>query len=156
MKSRLVVRLYPTPAQEQACEHMLLVTRRLWNALLGQRRDAWKTRRLNINSKRQYGEITELRKHDDWYASVYRECEDAVLHRLDLAYRKFFDGGGHPRFKAASRWSQFEFSHGDRAMRWCAGQDRITQGEATGLPDLDDLRSELSPGDPRLTRHEVA
>ena len=44
MKSRLVVRLYPTPAQERACEHVLLVTRRLWNALIGQRRDAWKTR----------------------------------------------------------------------------------------------------------------
>jgi putative transposase len=126
MKARLLVRLYPTPAQERACEHVLLVTRRLWNALVGQRRDAWKTRRLNIRSQRQYRELTELRKDDEWFASVYRECEDAVLHRLDLAYQKFFSGGGHPRFKGASRWNQFEFPHGNRALRWDAGQDRIT------------------------------
>jgi putative transposase len=126
MKARLVVRLYPSPSQERACEHVLLVTRRLWNALLGQRRDAWKTRRLNIRSRRQYHELTELRKHDEWFASVYRECQDAVLHRLDLAYQKFFSGGGHPRFKPGSRWNQFEFPHGDRALRWSDGQDRIT------------------------------
>jgi putative transposase len=126
MKSRLEVRLYPSPSQERACEHILLVTRRLWNALLGQRRDAWKTRRLNIGSRRQYHELTELRKEDESFASVYRESEDAVLHRLDLAYRKFFSGGGHPRFKAASRWNQFEFPHGDRALRWNSEQDRVT------------------------------
>jgi hypothetical protein len=125
MKYRLEVRLYPSARQAAACEHLLTVTRRLWNALLAQRRDAWKTRRLKISSKRQYHEITELRADDPWFASAYRECEDAVLHRLDLAYQKFFSGGGHPRFKPASRWSQFEFPHGDRAVRWVKNQDRI-------------------------------
>ena len=126
MKYRLVVRLYPSARQAAACEHLLTVTRRLWNALLAQRRDAWKTRRLKISSKRQYHEITELRADDPWFASAYRECEDAVLHRLDLAYQKFFSGGGQPRFRPASRWSQFEFPHGDRAVRWVKNQDRIT------------------------------
>jgi len=126
MKHRLVVRLYPSTSQVAACEHILRVTRRLWNALLGQRRDAWKTRRLKITSKRQYREITELRAVDPWFASAYRECEDAVLHRLDLSYQKFFSGGGHPRFKPDARWNQFEFSHGDRALRWNPSQDRIT------------------------------
>jgi len=125
MKQRLVVRLYPSAHQVAACEHILRVTRRLWNALLAQRRDAWKTRRLRIASKRQYRELTELREVDPWFASAYRECEDAVLHRLDLAYQKFFSGGGHPRFKPDARWNQFEFPHGDRALRW-EGEDRIT------------------------------
>ncbi len=126
MKHRLVVRLYPSASQERACEHFLLVTRRLWNVLLAQRRDAWKTRRLRISSKRQYHELTELRQSDPWYSSVYRECQDAVLHRLDLAYQRFFKDGGHPRFKPASRWEQFEFPHGDRAMRWNEHQDRVS------------------------------
>jgi putative transposase len=126
MKHRMVVRLYPGARQAAACEHILAVTRRLWNALLAQRRDAWKTRRLKISSKRQYHELTELRSNDSWFASAYRECEDAVLHRLDLAYQKFLTGGGRPRFKPASRWNQFEFPHGDRAMRWEGKQDRIT------------------------------
>jgi putative transposase len=126
VKYRLEVRLYPNARQLAACEHLLLVTRRLWNLLLAQRRDAWKARRLKISSKRQYHELTELRAVDPWFASVYRECEDAVLHRLDLAYQKFFSGSGHPRYKPASRWNQFEFSHGDRALRWERNQDRIT------------------------------
>jgi putative transposase len=125
MKYRLVVRLYPSPRQAAACEHILTVTRRLWNALLAQRRDARKTRRLNISSKRQYHELTELRAVDPWFASAYRECEDAVLHRLDLAYQKLFSGGGHPRFKPETRWNQFEFPHGNRALRWEGEQDRI-------------------------------
>ena len=126
VKHRLVVRLYPSARQAAACEHILTVTRRLWNALLAQRRDAWKTRRLKISSKRQYHELTELRHEDPWFASAYRECEDAVLHRLDLAYQKFFSGGGHPRFKPDARWNQFEFPHGNRALLWDREQDRIT------------------------------
>jgi len=125
MKHRLVVRLYPNARQAAACEHLLRVTRRLWNALLAQRRDAWKTRRLRISSKRQYRELTELRAVDPWFASAYRESEDAILHRLDLAYQKFFSGGGHPRFKGETRWNQFEFPHGDRAMRWQGDQSRV-------------------------------
>ena len=105
---------------------MLKVTRRLWNLLLAQRKDAWRHRRVSIGTKRQYHELTELRAAEPWFASTYRECEDAVLHRLDLAYRAFFKGGGHPRFKAAQRWEQLEFPHGDRALKWTHHQDRVT------------------------------
>jgi len=66
MKHRFVVRLYPSARQVVACEHILRVTRRLWNALLAQRNDAWKSRRLKISSKRQYHEITELRAAGSW------------------------------------------------------------------------------------------
>src|SRR6202163_3683760 len=125
VKRRLVVRLYPTAPQERALLHVLEVTRRLWNLLLAQRKDAWRHRRVSIGTKRQYSELTELRAADPWFASAYRECEDAVLHRLDLAYRAFFKGGGHPRFKVAHRWEQLEFPHGNRALKWTR-QDRIT------------------------------
>jgi putative transposase len=125
VKRRLVVRLYPTARQERALLHMLEVTRRLWNLLLAQRKEAWRHRRVSIGKKRQYRELTELRAAEPWFASVYRECEDAVLHRLDLAYRAFFKGGGHPRFKAAQRWEQLEFPHGAQALKWTCNQDRV-------------------------------
>jgi putative transposase len=84
------VRLYPTYAQERAFIEILRVTRELYNAMLQQRRDYFTTRGLSYSSKQQYAEITELRACEPRFAAVYRECEDATLHRLDLNFAAFF------------------------------------------------------------------
>jgi len=110
---------------------MLRVTRELYNAMLQQRRDVWTTRRMSFPSKQQYAEITELRAADTRFAAVYRECEDAALRRLDLAFAAFFrrvkagEKPGYPRFKPARRWNQLEFPHGDRALRFDEAQRRV-------------------------------
>jgi putative transposase len=126
------VRLYPTPSQEVRLAHMLHVTRHLYNALLDERKYAWTSRRISLKAKDQYAELTALRREDPVLAGVYRECEDAVLHRLDLAYQAFFrrvkrgETPGHPRFRPASRWNQLEFPHGDRAIRLNSDQTKAT------------------------------
>jgi putative transposase len=123
------VRLYPTRRQEEALHFMLDVARQLYNAALQHRRDAYRMRGVSISAKQQYAELTALRKPifriDSRLAAVYREVEDAVLHRLDLAFGAFFrrckSGGempGFPRFKPARRFKQIEFPHGDRALRF--------------------------------------
>jgi putative transposase len=84
------VRLYPTRAQERTLYAMLRVTRELYNAMLQQRRDSWTSRRVAYTSRQQYAEITELRAAEPRFAAVYRECEDATLRRLDLAFAAFF------------------------------------------------------------------
>jgi putative transposase len=125
------VRLYPKASQEERLQFMLDVTRQTFNALLEERRYAWKTRGINVTAKMQYAEITALRAEDARFASVYRECQDAVLHRLDLAFAAFFrrikrgETAGYPRFKPASRWKQLEFPHGDRALKLDAAQKRV-------------------------------
>ena len=125
------VRLYPTPSQVDRLQFALRVTRQLYNALLEQRRYAWTARRTVIATKVQYAELTALRREDRVVAAVYREAEDAVLHRLDLAFAAFFHRAqrgqkpGYPRFKPASRWKQLEFPHGDRALKLNAAQERV-------------------------------
>jgi putative transposase len=125
------VRLYPTSAQERALVTMLRVTRELYNAFLQQRRDAWTTHRISLSSREQYAQLTELREAEPRFAAVYRECEDAVLHRLDLAFSGFFrrvkraETPGYPRFKPATRWNQLEFPHGDRALKLHLAQTRV-------------------------------
>ena len=125
------VRLYPTCAQERALFTMLRITRELYNALLQQRRDAWTTRRVSMPSRKQYTQITELREVEPRFAGVYRECLDAILHRLDLSFAAFFrrlkrgEEPGYPRFKPASRWNQLEFPHGDRALKFDEVQRRV-------------------------------
>ncbi|MDB5040944.1 MAG: transposase [Candidatus Eremiobacteraeota bacterium] len=125
------VRLYPKATQVERLQSMLDVTRQTYNALLDERRYAWKARGINITAKMQYAEITALRAEDARFASVYRECQDAVLHRLDLAFAAFFrrikrgEKAGYPRFRSAGRWKQLEFSHGDRALKLDAAQKRV-------------------------------
>ncbi len=110
---------------------MLRVTRELYNALLQQRRDAWTSRRLSLTSREQYLQLTELREVEARFAGVYRDCEDAVLHRLDLAFAAFFrrlkrgETPGYPRFKPIARWNQLEFPHGDRALKFDIVQGRV-------------------------------
>ena len=127
------VRLYPTTRQEERLLFMLDVTRQLYNALLDERRYAWTARRIVVTTSQQYKEITELRAEDQRIRAVYRECQDAVLHRLDLAFAAFFrrircgETPGYPRFKPASRWKQLEFPHGNRALKLLGeNQDRLT------------------------------
>jgi putative transposase len=117
------VRLYPTGRQEERLRYALGVTRDVYNACLQQRRDVWKSRGVGITSKQQYAELTDLRKEDARVAGVYRECLDAVLHRIHLSFNAFFrrckrgETPGYPRFRAASRWKQLEFPHGNRALK---------------------------------------
>ena len=130
------VRLYPTKRQQSRLQFMLDVTRELYNALLQERREAYRRRGVRITSKQQYGEITALRNQGDRIdgrlATVYRECEDAVLHRLDLAMAAFFrrvragENPGYPRYKPRARWLQLEFPHGNRALKLDPAQKRLT------------------------------
>jgi len=125
------IRLYPTPRQRERLRFALDVTRELYNALLEERREAYRRRAVVVTSKSQYRELTALRSEDARLAAVYRECEDAVLHRLDLAFRAFFrrmkagEDPGFPRFKPARRWKQLEFTHGDRALKFDTEQRRV-------------------------------
>jgi len=125
------VRLYPTATQTDKLEYLLHVTRDLYNAALQERRDAYKMRRHRVTYKEQYAELTALRKEDPRLRAVYRELEDAVLHRLDLAFQAFLrrlksgERPGFPRFRAASYWQQLEFPHGDRALKLNAKQTKV-------------------------------
>jgi putative transposase len=125
------IRLYPTADQVRALQFRLDVTRELFNALLQQRRDAYRLRGVRITSAMQYRELTELRSEDRRVRAVYRECEDAVLRRLELAMAAFFgrckrgEKPGFPRFRSPRRWSQLEFPHGDRALRLDEQQRRV-------------------------------
>jgi putative transposase len=125
------VRLYPTATQVARLRFALDVTRQLYNALLDQRRYLWVSRRHRVSGKSQYAELTALRAEQARIAAVYRELQDAVLHRLDLAFAAFFrrcrsgEAPGYPRFKPASRWKQLEYPHGDRALKLSSAQDRV-------------------------------
>jgi hypothetical protein len=111
---------------------MLRVTRELYNALLQQRRDRWTSRRESVTAKAQYAEITELRAADRRFAAVYRECEDAVLHRLNLAAggAKVKRDAGYSSPGSAGVFQEHQPADGRVAIS--AGYRRRGTGEARG------------------------
>ncbi|MDQ2681756.1 MAG: transposase [Candidatus Eremiobacteraeota bacterium] len=125
------VRLYPTPTQERALDHALHLTRNLYNAALDQRRYEYRAHGRAVSAKMQYAELTALRADSTVDAGVYRELQDAVLHRLDLGMSAFFrrfkrgETPGFPRFKNDARWNQLEFPHGNRAVKLDSTQGKI-------------------------------
>jgi putative transposase len=126
------VRIYPKAKQMERLRFILDVTCDLYNALLEERREAWRRRGIAVSTRQQYAELTALRKENARVGAVYRECEDAVLHRLDLAFRAFFcrvrrsQTPGYPRYKKRSRFSQIEFPHGNRALKLNSTQTKVT------------------------------
>ncbi|HEV3090394.1 MAG TPA: helix-turn-helix domain-containing protein [Candidatus Cybelea sp.] len=66
------IRLYPTERQKDALRFMLDVTRQLYNALLQERRDAYRFNKVRLTTRTQYHELTELRAEDLRVKAVYR------------------------------------------------------------------------------------
>lgn len=125
------LKLYPTRQQAARLQLCLDVCRQLYNIALEQRRDAWRSRRHSITYRMQYQQVTELRGSDTRMAAVYRELQDAALHRLDLAFSAFFrrlragPRPGFPRYRAAARYNTLEFPHGNRALKLREHQAKI-------------------------------
>ncbi|MEO9171134.1 MAG: transposase [Candidatus Aquilonibacter sp.] len=121
------LRLYPTLAQERALGHALHLTRNLYNDALDQRKYEYRAHGRAVTSSMQGKELTSLRASSPSDAGIYRELQEATLHRLDNAFRAFFsrckkgEPPGFPRFKNDARWNQLEYPHGDRAVKLVDG-----------------------------------
>ncbi|MEO9169554.1 MAG: helix-turn-helix domain-containing protein, partial [Candidatus Aquilonibacter sp.] len=79
------VRLYPNAVQERALEHALHLTRNLYNAALDQRKYEYRAHGRPVTVSVQGKELTALRAESASDAGIYRELQEAVLHRLDNA-----------------------------------------------------------------------
>lgn len=96
-------RLYPTVAQEARLEDVLRLQCDLYNVALEQRRDAWKRCGKSVGLYAQQLELKTL----DGYKGLKRVSEH-TLRRLDRAFKRFFKGGGYPRFRSVKRFQSFE------------------------------------------------
>lgn len=92
-------RLYPTPHQTAQLAFMLDVTRQLYNALLEERRDAYRKLRVTLIHPPQYKEITALRQDDagsSKSARADRQCPSGCVTQAFAAARQH----GAERYRA--------------------------------------------------------
>lgn len=119
-------RLKPTPEQERALERTLMLCRHLYNAAIGERRDAWRMRGVTVTYYQQKAELPGIKEAMPDYAEVNAQVLQDVVLRVDRAFQAFFrrikacETPGYPRFHGRDRYNSFTYpqvgEHGGAAL----------------------------------------
>src|SRR5215472_6627509 len=83
-------KLKPTPEQERLLDRTLMLSRHVYNAALGERREAWRMRGITVTYHQQKAELPDIKVAMPEYGEVHSQVlQDAVL-RVDHAFQAFF------------------------------------------------------------------
>jgi putative transposase len=118
-------RLYPSKVQAASLDGQLEEARRLYNAALQERRDAYRTAGVSLSYYDQANQLKAIRDAGDLELANFSAAQD-VLRRVDKTYKSFFARvtsgkgkvagrpAGFPRFKSRDRFDSYTFpSYGD-------------------------------------------
>jgi len=112
-------RLQPTKTQSRMLYWLLEIACRLYNNALAERKDAWEKEQRTVTFYEQSSKLKDLRTNDKELAFLNAKACQHILHRLDKAFQRFFDGikkgekVGYPRFKKPNRFRTLEFTYGN-------------------------------------------
>jgi putative transposase len=106
-------KLKPTPQQERRLERTLMLCRHIYNAAVGERREAWRMRGVSVGYYQQKAELPGIKEAMPEYAEVNAQVLQDVVLRVDLAFQAFFrrlregQTPGYPRFHGRNRYNSF-------------------------------------------------
>ena len=90
----------PTHLRLHGCLGMLTD---MWNSALAMRKQVYESDKRTVRYRQQQDVLTASRSQYAEMAQYDLRAQRSVLRRLDRAYRRFFAGGGFPRFKSWRR-----------------------------------------------------
>ena len=108
-------KLKPTPEQERALDRTLMLCRHVYNAAVGERREAWRLRGVSVNYYQQQAELPGIKEAMPEYAEVNAQVLQDVVLRVDRAFQAFFQRmrerrtPGYPRFHGRDRYHSFTY-----------------------------------------------
>jgi putative transposase len=108
-------KLKPTPEQERALDRTLMLCRHVYNAAVGERREAWRLRGVSVNYYQQQAELPSIKEAMPEYAEVHSQVLQDVVLRVDRAFQAFFQRmrerrtPGYPRFHGRDRYHSFTY-----------------------------------------------
>ena len=131
MRKAFVYRLWTNRNQDRELGIMLETHRRLYNACLAQKKDAYELDKKSIKYTEQSAWFKTERATNEYFARINFSSAQATMRRLDKAFQNFFrrvkggDKPGYPRFKGRDFFDSVEFpSHGD-GIRLTANRLRV-------------------------------
>src|SRR5258708_38443204 len=97
-------KLKPTLAQACLLDRTLMLCRHVYNAAVGERREAWRLRGVSVTYYQQKAELPDIKAAMREYAEVYSQVLQDVVQRADRAFQAFFrrvtagETPGYPSF----------------------------------------------------------
>jgi putative transposase len=108
-------KLNPTPQQERILERTLMLCRHVYNAAMGERREAWRMRGVSVTYYQQKAELPGIKEVMPEYGAVHSQVLQDVVLRVDRAFQAFFQRmregqtPGYPRFHGRDRYNSFTY-----------------------------------------------
>jgi putative transposase len=108
-------KLKPTPEQERVLGRTLMLCRHVYNAALGERREAWHKCSVTITYYQQQAELPGIKEALPEYGEVNAQVLQDVVLRVDRAFQAFFrrlregQTPGYPRFHGRDRYNSFTY-----------------------------------------------
>jgi putative transposase len=116
-------KLKPTPEQGMLLDRTLMLCRHVYNAAVGERREAWRKCGVSVNYYQQKAELPGIKEAMPEYAEVHSQVLQDVVQRVDHAFQAFFrrvkagETPGYPRFHGRTRFSSFTYPQFDNGAR---------------------------------------
>ncbi|HKW20886.1 MAG TPA: transposase [Ktedonobacterales bacterium] len=116
-------RLKPTPEQEQMLDRVLMLCRHVYNAAIGERREAWRMRDVSVTYYQQKAELPGIKEAMPEYGEVHSQVLQDVVLRADRAFQAFFrrvkagEKPGYPRLQGRNRYNSFTYPQYDNGAR---------------------------------------
>src|SRR5258705_538721 len=116
-------KLKPTLAQACLLDRTLMLCRHVYNAAVGERREAWRLRGVSVTCYQQKAELPDIKEAMPEYAEVYSQVLQDVVLRVDRAFQAFFQRiregktPGYPRFHGRDRYRSFTDPQGGERGR---------------------------------------
>src|SRR5262244_1458154 len=108
-------KLKPSPQQERMLDHTLMLCRHVYNAAIGERREAWRMRSVSVGYYQQKAELPGIKEALPEYGEVHSQVLQDVVRRVDRAFQAFFwrvrngETPGYPRFHGRTRYDSFTY-----------------------------------------------
>jgi putative transposase len=108
-------KLMPTPEQERLFDRTLMLCRHVYNAAIGERREAWRMRGVSVTYYQQKAELPDLKAAMPEYGKVNGQVLQDVVLRVDRAFQAYFrrmregQKPGYPRFRGRNRYTSFTY-----------------------------------------------
>ncbi len=96
-------------AQQKRIDSWMGVCRMVYNMGLEIEKEAWRNQQRYVSRYELSKQIKDIRQTYDWVEDCPFETVERHLFRLDNAFKKFFKGGGFPRFQSKKHSHSISF-----------------------------------------------
>src|SRR5690349_4259650 len=100
-----------------------MLCRHIYNAAIGERREAWRMRGVSIGYYQQKAELPGIKEAMPEYGEVHSQVLQDVVSRVEWAFQAFFrriqagETPGYPRFHGRDRYTSFTYPQFERGAR---------------------------------------